>query len=329
MRPGAPPSTAESRAAPDGRARKRRMREEVAAGLSMTPKTLPSKYFYDETGSRLFDRITGLDEYYLTRAETAIMERHAADMARQMGPRVRLVEFGSGSSAKTRILLDAMLDMAAYVPVDISSEYLAEVADGLREEHPEVPILPLAADFTGSLDLPASPRRSSRTVIYFPGSTIGNFHLLEAGRLLARMRRLAGPGGGVLVGFDLLKPLERLLPAYNDAEGVTAAFNLNLLRHLNREIGTDFDLAGFRHEAPFNSRASRIEMHLVSVAPQWVRVGDETFSFQAGERMITEFSHKYSLESFAELAVSTGLAAGHRWTDPDGLFCVQWMEAGP
>lgn len=324
-----PPTAASSQCRSHDALRRRRMLEEVAAGLSTAPKTLPSKYFYDDAGSRLFDRITELDEYYLTRAETAIMERHAPDMAREMGSGVRLVEFGSGSSAKTRILLQAMHRPAAYVPVDISAEYLEQVAQRLRRAHPGVPILPLPADFTGPLELPALPGRPARSVVYFPGSTIGNFQVLEASRLLTRMRRLAGPGGGVLMGFDLLKPLARLLPAYNDEAGVTAEFNLNLLRHLNRELDTDFDLEGFRHDAPFNPRASRIEMHLVSLKHQTVRVGDRTFTFRAGERLVTEYSHKYTPESFAELAESAGLAARRSWTDPEELFCVQWMEAGP
>lgn len=317
----ASPSPEGSGGAADG------MLEDVIAGLSATPRRIPSKYFYDDAGSRLFDRITELEEYYLTRAETTIMERHAGEMARQMGTRVRLVEFGSGSSAKTRILLDAMEALAAYVPVDISAEYLDQVAAELRREHPDIPILPLAADFTGPMELPASPRPAARTVVYFPGSTIGNFEVLEAGRLLTRMRRLAGGQGGVLVGFDLLKPLERLLPAYNDAAGVTAEFNLNLLRHLNRELDADFDLSGFRHEAPFNAQASRIEMHLVSLRPQTVQVGGREFQFREGERLVTEYSYKYSPESIANLAESAGLEPRRAWTDPQGLFRVQWMEA--
>jgi dimethylhistidine N-methyltransferase len=302
------------------------MEEDVVAGLSGSPRTLPSKYFYDEAGSALFDRITELDEYYLTRTETEIMRAHVTEIADVIGPRALVVEPGSGSSVKTRILLDHLQDPVGYVPIDISGEHLRATAAVLRRRHPSIPILPLEADFTRPLTLPTPPRSPERRVVYFPGSTIGNFTMLEATRLLARMRRLAGPGGAVLVGFDLLKNRALLLAAYDDAEGVTARFNLNLLAHLNRELGADFDLSGFEHRAQFNEEASRIEMHLVSVRPQTVHIGDHTFSFDAGEVIVTEHSHKYSPEAFAELAASAGLEATASWTDEDDLFCVQLLE---
>ncbi|MDH5590593.1 MAG: L-histidine N(alpha)-methyltransferase [Gemmatimonadota bacterium] len=302
------------------------MLEDVIEGLSRTPKMIPPKYFYDEKGSRLFDEITRLDEYYLTRAETALMEEHAREIAGEIGPGALIIEPGSGSSAKTRILLDALIDPVGYVPVDISGAYLEQVAAGLRLEYPAVPILPLAADFTEPLDaLPEPPRPPTRRIVYFPGSTIGNFTELEAERLLTRMRRMAGAGGGVLVGFDLLKSVEVLLPAYDDAAGVTARFNLNLLARLNAELGADFDLCAFRHQAPFNEAASRMEMHLVSVRSQEVRVGGRTFAFGEGERLVTEYSYKYAPEAFAALAASAGLAARRSWTDAGGLFCVQLL----
>ena len=307
-------------------AAQRQMFVDVVAGLSSSPKTLSSKYFYDEAGSRLFDEITGLNEYYLTRTETAIMERHVAAMTAALGPDVLLVEFGSGSSVKTRILLDHMERPAGYVPIDISGEYLNTVAATLRRQHPEVPILPLVADFTAPLTLPTPPRPPARRVVYFPGSTIGNFPVLEAARLLRRMRSLAGPGGAVLIGFDLVKPLDRLHAAYNDAAGVTARFNLNLLARINGELGADFDLEAFRHHAPFNEEASRIEMHLVSRTHQAAHVGDHAFVFEAGESILTEFSHKYTPDAFGELALSAGLRATRSWTDADGLFCVQLLE---
>jgi len=303
----------------------RTMRADVIAGLSAEPKTLPSKYFYDDAGSRLFDEITELDEYYLTRAEASIMERHGSEMAHALGPNALLVEFGSGSSTKTRILLDHMEDPAGYVPIDISGDYLADVATRLRREHPGVPILPLAADFTAQLTLPVSPRPSARRIVYFPGSTIGNFPVLAAARLMKRMRALAGEDGAVLIGFDLVKPLDRIRAAYNDAAGVTARFNLNLLARINAELGADFDLSAFRHDAPFNTEASRIEMHLVSRTSQEVHLGDKVFTFEAGEAIVTEYSHKYTLDACAALALSAGLAPARTWTDPDELFCVQLL----
>lgn len=306
---------------------RQRMLDEVMGGLSLNPRTLPSKYFYDETGSRLFDEITELAEYYITRTETAIMGLHAAEMAAEIGSRALLVEFGSGSSTKTRILLDQLSDPVGYVPVDISGEYLAEVAHALRLAHPHVPILPLAADFTAPLQLPRPPRTPARNVVYFPGSTIGNFPALEASRLLARMKKVAGPGGGVLIGFDTVKPRHLLHAAYNDAAGVTARFNLNLLVRLNAELNADFDLSGFRHEAPFNAEASRIEMHLVSLRRQVVHIADHEFTFEPEERLVTEHSHKYSLEAFADLARSAGLVAERTWTDPQKMFCVQFLAA--
>ena len=306
-------------------AEQRTMRADVVAGLSAEPKTLPSKYFYDDAGSRLFEEITELEEYYLTGAETSIMERHGSEMAHALGPNVLLVEFGSGSSTKTRILLDHMEDPAGYVPIDISGDYLADVAKRLRLEHPGVPILPLVADFTAPLTLPVPPRPSARRIVYFPGSTIGNFSALGAARLMKRMLALVGGDGAVLIGFDLVKPLDRIRAAYNDAAGVTARFNLNLLARINAELGADFDPSAFRHDAPFNTEASRIEMHLVSRTSQEVRLSDNVFTFEAGEAIVTEYSHKYTLDAFAALALSAGLAATRTWTDSDELFCVQLL----
>lgn len=327
MRSAASAELGASRPALHAPSPRRGMLDEVTEGLSRNPKMLPPKYFYDEAGSKLFDEITGLDEYYITRTEAAIMRHHAEAMASAIGSGALLVEFGSGSSEKTRILLDQLVDPVGYVPVDISSEYLAQVARRLRRKHPGVPILPLAADFTIPLDLPKPPRAPTRTVVYFPGSTIGNFPMLEAGRLLARMKRLAGPGGGVLVGFDLLKSPDRLHAAYNDAAGVTARFNLNLLARLNAELGADFDVSAFRHEAPFNAEACRIEMHLVSLRDQVVHLGGRAFTFETDEPIVTEYSHKYSMDAFADLALTAGLAARRSWTDPERLFCVQYLAA--
>ena len=313
-------------AAPALNAEALRMLDEVVAGLSASPRTLPAKYFYDERGSALFDRITELDEYYLTRTETAILTGHIEQIAGAIGPRALVVEPGSGSSVKTRILLDHLDDPVGYVPIDISGEHLRGAAEKLRERHPDVPILPLEADFTQPLTLPVPPIPPERRVVYFPGSTIGNFTMLEAARLLTRMRRLAGPGGAVLIGFDRLKDRDRLLAAYDDAEGVTADFNLNILRHINRQLDGDFDPAGFEHRAVFNEDASRIEMHLVSRRPQTVRLAGHTFRFAAGDAIVTEHSHKYAPDAFADLAASAGLEATGSWTDADELFAVQLLE---
>jgi len=304
-----------------------RMLEDVLDGLSATPKSLPSKYFYDEVGSRLFDEITELDEYYLTRTETGIMRRCVDEMAEAIGPGALVVEPGSGSSVKTRILLEHLDAPAAYVPVDISGDYLRAAARELSAAHPGLTVLPLVADFTEPLELPGLPDAPARRVVYFPGSTIGNFQVLEATRLLRRLRSLVGPDGAVLIGYDLVKDVDVLEAAYDDAAGVTARFNLNLLAHVNAELGSDFDLDAFTHRAPFNAEASRIEMYLVSRTYQRVRVGDSVFEFEEGEPLLTEYSHKYTLESFAELAGSAGLVASRTWTDEDDMFCVQLLVA--
>ncbi len=301
------------------------MLEEVTAGLSRTPKRLPSKYFYDERGSQLFDQITQLDEYYLTRAETWIMERFAAEMAAEIGAGALVVEPGAGSGAKTRLLLEHLESPAAYVPVDISGTYLFEAARRLSQDCPDVPVLPLVGDFTRQITLPTPPTRPQRRVVYFPGSTIGNFTPLEATRLLARMRSLVGPGGAVLIGFDLLKDVAVLEAAYDDADGVTARFNRNVLAHINDALGADFDPSAFEHDAPFNVEAARIEMYLVSSRDQSVSIGGRTFEFERDEPILTEYSSKYTLDSFGELASSAGLVPARTWTDEGEMFCVQLL----
>ncbi|MEO1630775.1 MAG: L-histidine N(alpha)-methyltransferase, partial [Bacteroidota bacterium] len=231
---------------------------DVVEGLTGSPKTLPCKYFYDERGSALFDEITELEAYYPTRTETAIMERHIAAMAAAVGPRAVLVEYGSGSSQKTRMLLGALPNLAAYVPIDISGDYLQQQATSLRAQFPETLILPVAADFTTAFDLPALPPDTKRRVVYFPGSTIGNFAPDAAERLLRRMADIAGPGGGLLIGVDLVKDRDVLVRAYDDPQGVTAAFNKNLLARINQEAGGTFDLDAFEHEARWNDTDARI-----------------------------------------------------------------------
>jgi L-histidine Nalpha-methyltransferase len=300
-------------------------RDEVVAGLRKPRKELPSKFFYDEEGSRLFEAITELEEYYPTRTELGIMRAHAGDMAALLGPDALLVEYGSGSSLKTRILLDHLRRPAAYVPLDISGAHLAQSAAALAAAYPDLEVLPVCADYTATFALPAPTRPAARTVVYFPGSTIGNFDPGPARRFLEHVAEVAGPGGGLLIGVDLRKDPVRLHAAYNDARGVTAAFNLNLLARVNRELEGDFALAAFRHYAFYNPTDRRIEMHLVSLREQRARVGDEEFAFSVGESIWTESSYKYSLDDFARLAEATGWAVERVWTDREALFSVQYL----
>lgn len=313
------PAPAVRRRGPDAA----RFRREVLRGLRREPKELPCKYFYDERGSRLFEEICELEEYYLTRTELAIIRRHVAAMAACLGPGCCLIEFGSGSSRKTRLLLDHMEAPAAYLPLDISETALEASARALAAEHPGLNVLSVCADFTHPFDLPELP--AARRAVYFPGSTIGNFGPPEAGRLLRRIRRLCGRGGGLLIGYDLKKDTAVLEAAYNDRRGVTAEFNLNLLRHINRELGADFALDAFRHLAFYNAEQGRIEMHLVSTRPQTVRIGRARIDLAEGERIRTEYSYKYAVEEFSALAATAGLEPRQTWTDPARLFCVQYL----
>ncbi|HEY8508811.1 MAG TPA: L-histidine N(alpha)-methyltransferase, partial [Steroidobacteraceae bacterium] len=260
---------------------------QLLEGLRARPKRISSTFLYDARGSQLFDLICEQPEYYPTRTETAILEAHAESIARTVGPRARLVELGSGASVKTRILLDQLPDLAAYVPVDISRTHLLDAASRIARAYRSLQVQPVCADFTLPFVLPKTRRAVARTVVFFPGSTIGNFDHDDAVELLASMREIAGPGGGAIVGIDLVKDVPTLIRAYDDAAGVTAAFNLNLLARLNREFGADFDLSGFAHDAVWNARERRIEMHLVSVREQVVQVAGERFGLAAGERIIT------------------------------------------
>jgi dimethylhistidine N-methyltransferase len=301
---------------------------EVLAGLSRPHRQLPCKYFYDERGSRLFDEICELEEYYLTRCELAILRRHAGEMAGRIGPGCALIEYGSGSSLKTRLLLDRLERPAAYVPVDISGEHLLHSARQLARAYPGLEVAPVCADFTRPFTLPTLRGAPRRRVVYFSGSTVGNFGPAEATALLAGIARLCGPGGGLLIGVDLKKGRAILGPAYDDARGVTAAFNLNLLARINRELGADFDLSRFRHHAFYNEGAGRIEMHLVSLAAQTVHVGGAAFELAEGETICTEYSYKYGLDEFRDLAARAGLALEQVWTDQKGLFSVQYLNVG-
>jgi dimethylhistidine N-methyltransferase len=304
------------------------LRDEAWAGLSAPRKTLPCKWFYDARGSALFERICELPEYYPTRTELGILERHAGEMAERIGPRSLLVEYGSGSSRKTRLLLDRLEAPAGYVPIDISRAALAASARALAAAYPALEVLPVCADYGAPLELPAPRTAPARRAVFFPGSTIGNFTPPEAGRFLARMARVAGDGGGVLIGADLRKDPAVLEAAYDDAAGVTAAFNRNLLARLNREAGADFPLERFQHRSVWNEAAGRVEMHLVSLDAREVTVAGRRFRFAEGETIHTENSYKYTLAGFAEIAAGAGLRVRRVWTDPRGWFSVQWLEAG-
>jgi dimethylhistidine N-methyltransferase len=295
---------------------------DVSAGLTARPKRLAPKYFYDETGSQLFERITELPEYYPTRCELSILNAHAADIAKLLPKRTALIEFGSGSSRKVRILLEAAPTIGAYVPVDISPEMLSQQANDLQGDFPTLAVLPVAADFTKPFDLPAEIDELARAG-FFPGSTIGNFEPHDASAFLTHVARRLGAGAIFIIGIDLVKDAAVLNAAYDDAAGVTAKFNLNLLTRINRELGADFDLSGFCHQAFYNTERRRVEMHLASRKRQKVRVGGRIIEFRGGETIHTESSYKYTIESFGALARGCGFTPVARWTDEQGYFSVQ------
>jgi dimethylhistidine N-methyltransferase len=303
----------------------RQFRADVLRGLGAPNKELPCKYFYDEVGSTLFEQITELDEYYPTRTELAIMERHAAEMAGMLGPHCLLIEYGSGSSLKTRRLLDQLRDSAGYVPIDVSGEHLRRSARALGEEYPDIEVLPLCADFTRPLVLPACRRPAARRTVYLPGSTLGNFTPDAAIALLRKTAGLCGRAGGLLLGIDMRKDPRVIEAAYNVRRGVTAAFNRNILVRINRELGADFDVEQFAHRAFYNAAQGRIEMHLVSRSEQIVRVGGRPFFFAEGESIHTENSYKYSFLDLADLAVASGFATQRVWEDGRGYFCVVYL----
>ncbi len=299
---------------------------DVIGGLMATPKRVPPKYFYDDTGSLLFERITDLPEYYPTRCEMQILQDRAADVAKLIPDGAALVEFGAGASKKARILLKAAPQIAVYVPVDICAEMIEREADDLRADFPELKVLPVTADFTQGFALPPEARAAPVRVGFFPGSTIGNFEPHEAAAFLRHAGKILGPGARLIVGADLIKPAEVLNAAYNDKEGVTAKFNLNLLARINRELGGNFNLDTFEHHAFFNRERNRVEMHLASLKRQKVKVNGETIDFRAGETIHTENSYKYSLEKLAALARGAGWRPLAAWTDPDDYFSIQAFE---
>jgi len=302
---------------------------DVLEGLRAGPKRIPAKYFYDAEGSRLFERITELPEYYPTRCELRILQDHAADMAKLIPVDAALIEFGNGSPRKARLLLHAAPKLACYVPVDISSEALEQGAAELQRDVPRLPILPVHADFCYPFELPAEAKAAPARVGFFPGSTIGNFEPHEAAKFLRHAARILGPGAVMIVGADLVKSVEVLNAAYNDAAGVTAEFNLNLLRRINRELGGTFKLEYFEHHAFYNREQSRIEMHLASLKRQKVKVAGETVEFRAGETIHTESSYKYTVERLAALARGVGWKSAGVWTDPRGYFLVQALRLAP
>ena len=305
----------------------KQFRRDVLEGLNAPKPAIPSKYFYDQRGSALFDQICDLVEYYPTRTETAIMQRHGRMMASCIGAGSRLVEYGSGSSLKTRILLDKLSGLDSYLPVDISETHLRATVRELETEYPQHTITPVVGDFTGPLDLPRATSADLRTCIYFPGSTIGNFTHAEAGELLRAMRITAGRRGGLLIGFDLLKDKDVLETAYNDAQGITAQFNLNLLTRINRELDAHVDVANFEHKARFNEQAGRIEMSLRSLGNQMIRIDNQFFHINESDEILTEYSHKYTIEQFTTMADAAGWSCRALWFDSRKYFAVMYLEA--
>ena len=299
--------------------------EHVVHGLSDSPKWLSAKYFYDTAGSDLFEQITELPEYYPTRSELSILHKYAGEMAGYVPLSAALVEFGTGSTKKARILIEATPQLAFYVPVDISAEFLAREAAAVRRDIPWIAVLPVAADFTRDFDLPQQVRSRPR-VGFFPGSTIGNFEPEDAAEFLRQAGRILGAGATMIVGVDRIKDEAVLNAAYDDAAGVTAKFNLNILRRMNRELGGDFDLTAFRHRAFYNAAGHRIEMHLESLRDQTVRVAGRNFTFVKGETIHTENSYKYTVEGFRALAESAGWRPVATWTDENDYFAVHALR---
>jgi len=298
----------------------------VLAGLSQSPRAISPKYLYDVRGSALFDEICRLPEYYLTRTETEILKRHAADIASRAGPGAALIEFGSGSSVKSRLLLDSMKDLALYAPIDISRQHLDEAINRLRSDYQTLRIEPVCADYMAPHPLPTIEAKARR-LGFFPGSTIGNLRPEEATKFLQRARSMLGDNGDLVLGVDLKKDPRRLHDAYNDSAGVTAAFTLNLLRRINRELSGTFDLGGFAHEAFYNARQGRIEIYLLSLREQSAHVAGRRFDFGSGERIHAEYSYKYDPADVARLAEAGGFAIAQLWTDEERLFAVAYMKA--
>ena len=299
---------------------------DVINGLGREQKTLPCKYLYDYRGSALFEKICELEEYYPTRTELALMRERANEISSLVGRRAQIVEPGSGSIEKVRVLLDALDDPASYVAIDISRELLVASAESLAADYPDIEVHAIHADFAGDLDL-LSGIPGERRVAFFPGSTIGNFEPEAAAGFLTRLASLVGSRGACLIGVDLKKEQEIFHSAYNDREGVTAAFNLNLLHRMNSELGAEFNISRFRHQALYNEGAGRVEMHIESICSQTVSVAGQLFEFRAGETIHTENSYKYSISEFHGLAESCGFESNRVWTDRNSLFSIHFLEA--
>ena len=295
---------------------------DVLTGLAQTPRHLPCKYFYDDRGSRLHEEICGLREYYPSRTELAIMRRHAKEIADLIGPGVMLVEHGCGTGLKTRVLLDHLQDPVAYVPVDISRENLVWASKRLSQAYPALEVLPVCADVTLDFRLPTPVKRPTHSTVYLPGAAIGGFHPDAACGLLARMTRLSGKNSQLLIGIDLQKDPATMEAAYNDARGVTAELNLNLLHRINDELGGRFDLGGFEHRAVYNRDAGRVEWYLVSRRRQEVTIGGKSFRFEAEEPICTEYCYKYTVEGFTALAAEANLALRQSWIDDQNRFAI-------
>lgn len=293
---------------------------DVLYGLGTHPKQLPPKYFYDSVGAELFTEICELEEYYPTRTEISILNLNAHEIAAHLGDRVMLIEYGSGSLDKVRILLDALVDPAALCAIDISTEQLKEASKEVQDAYPALEVLAVEADFTRAVSLPSPTIPPNARVAFFPGSTIGNFTPEAARDFLKGISKTVGPHGLLVIGVDLKKDASRLVAAYDDAKGVTAAFNLNVLERINRELGGDFDLSLFRHIARYSKVHGRIEMHLESCTDQTIHIGDYAFDFHPGETIHTENSYKYSLDEFHALAQSAGFEHLQSWCDSENLF---------
>lgn len=298
--------------------------QEAIFGLSRTPKLLSSKLLYDERGSQLFEAICELPEYYPTRTEKKILADNASEIAQLIGSHIELIEFGSGASIKTRILLDALIEPVSYIPIDISGEQLIASAAKIQQTYPHIVVSPLYGDYTEKIYLPNLLSKVNRKVAFFPGSTIGNFHKSEAQKFIQQVADLVGEGGGLLIGVDLKKNEDTLIRAYNDSQGITAHFNLNLLHRLNRELKANFAVEYFEHRAIWNEEESRIEMHLISLKSQTAKIQNFYCHFDQHESICTEYSYKYTLEEFALLAADY-FQVEKVWTDEESLFSVQYL----
>lgn len=302
-----------------------RMQKEIVRGLSQSRKRLPSKYFYDERGSDLFEQITCLKEYYLTDCEKEILRENISEIVNYIGSDVMLIELGSGSGFKTRFLLEELSDLSTYIPVDISEEYLLKSVNRLRLEYPRISIIPVFADYTSHFDLPVSGSDDQNQVVFFPGSTIGNFDPKEARVFLKNIAEITAEDSQMLIGVDLKKDTDVLEAAYNDPEGVTARFNKNILKHINDALDIDFEVDQFAHHTFYNNEEGRIEMHLVSSQKQTVSIGDQKIDFEEGETIHTENSYKYSLGEFEEL-VADWYTVEKVWTDEKDYFSLQYLK---